>query len=98
MLEIGSIEWQERLASLRADELTKPLEWWYLSFAGDEGFLGGAYVQARGILTAVREASRLGINPGGEVKAGPMLQVEFERCVPADMRNRILTREELENG
>jgi hypothetical protein len=40
---------------------------WWLSFAGDGGNLGVAVVAARNFGSAIAEAYRLGINPGGEV-------------------------------
>lgn len=43
----------------------QPRRWWWLSFCGDEGFRGVAIVQGRGIIGAIRQARRLGINPGG---------------------------------
>lgn len=48
--------------------------WYWLSFSDDgpAGFLGAAVVRGRDIISAVREARRLGINPGGEVLALPM--------------------------
>lgn len=40
---------------------------WYLSFARPDVFLGGCVVEADSLELAVQEATRLGINPGGEV-------------------------------
>jgi hypothetical protein len=50
---------------------TEPLGWWWLSFATSERFLGVCIVEAHGIITAVLEASRKEINPGGAVQAYP---------------------------
>ncbi len=45
----------------------------WLSFAGDEGHLGCCIVEAGNFLGAVREAHRLGCNPGGEVRGAELL-------------------------
>lgn len=56
------------MAKLLADEAAQGEEaWWWLSFATDEGFLGGALVKACGMASAVDKAHLLKINPGGEV-------------------------------
>jgi hypothetical protein len=75
-----------------AEEAKQPLRWWYLSF-GDAiyGFLGGAFVEARGILTAAQEARRLGINPGGEVLGAPAPEPP-----PEEARGKLLAKEDLE--
>lgn len=43
------------------------MAWYYLSFAGEEGFRGACIVEAIESMNAVAVATRLGINPGGEV-------------------------------
>jgi hypothetical protein len=66
---------------------------YWLSFAGESGWLGGCMVEADGPISAAREAHRLGINPGGEVAMmGP---VSAER-IDMSLANRLLTREDLE--
>ncbi len=45
---------------------------WYLSFAGDDGFHGGIFVNAVDLIDAVAQTNRLGINPGGEVLGFPV--------------------------
>lgn len=44
------------------------MKYFYLSFAGEEGFRGGCVVEADDFLSAISEAHRLGINPHGQVK------------------------------
>lgn len=44
--------------------------WWYLSFADDSGFLGGAFVPAADFDSALAKTHLLRINPGGEVRGG----------------------------
>jgi hypothetical protein len=70
--------------------------WWYLSFAGVEGFRGGTYVRAFGEAFAVARATDLGINPGGEVMiVGPLTEATMG-AVPAWKRERLLSSEELD--
>lgn len=40
---------------------------WYLSFAGDDGWLGCCHIEAPSFLLAVTASHLLGCNPGGEV-------------------------------
>lgn len=42
-------------------------KWWWLSFASKGGFLGAVIVSGEDQPEAARRASKLGINPGGEV-------------------------------
>ena len=77
-----------------ADESRRSLGWFYLSFASDYQFLGAAIVWAHGILTAVERASRLGINPGGEVLCYAIPR-QYLRRVPPDLRNRLLSEAEV---
>lgn len=85
-------------SSAHADSL------WWLSFVdtalaraqgdgqpGGTGFLGVAIVAGATVAAAVREAHRLGCNPGGEVQAyGPFPA----GSLPLQWLNRILTKEE----
>lgn len=65
---------------------------WYLSFAGDEGWRGAAYVEASSLEHAARRAHELGCNPGGEVFGG---EVPDDVEVPDAYRNRVLSLEDL---
>ena len=63
----------------------------YLSFADETGFLGAVFLHEQDIVSAQKEAWRLGINPGGEVMGlgpGPM--------PPEEWVGRLLTREQIE--
>lgn len=71
---------------------TEP-SWWWLSFVGDDGFLGVAIVRACDPVTAVCNAHVLGVNPGGEVCAAPLLP---EMKVPEWAREKLLNREQCE--
>ncbi len=59
-------------------------------------FLGGAVVEARGFASAMRVTHQLGINPGGEVK-GALLDRAAIDTLPVQMRNRLLTKAEIES-
>ena len=68
--------------------------WWWLSFADGEKpkgeqFLGVAVVKAINVTEAIREAWRLGINPGGECAFQ-----ELAKAPPRNIRRRLLSREE----
>lgn len=69
------------------------LTWWQLSFVGDDGFLGGALVEAPSLLVAVIRAHCLDCNPGGEVDGFGF------RAHSVDSRwtDRLLTRDEVLN-
>ena len=73
---------------------------WWLSFCDEtrpEGsrFLGACMVHADGLVGAVQEAHRLGINPVGDVQA---VEAEPERAamVPASYVGRLMDRAECE--
>lgn len=58
---------------------------------GGGGFLGVCIVEADNPISAVAEAHRLEINPGGEVAIYGPIPTE---AYPEDARNRLLTAEE----
>jgi hypothetical protein len=61
-----------RVAALVAAEATNDTEWWWLSFANDEEFLGLVLIKAGGLMSAVSATHMLGINPGGQVAGWPL--------------------------
>lgn len=81
-----------RIAQLIANELSDPKNAgvYYLSFADEDGFRGGVFIEAHGVVSAAEKASELGINPGGEVACwGPVPP-------PVDSAmNRLLSKEEV---
>ena len=83
-----------RRARLIADERQLSLGWFYLSYASDHKFLGAAIVWAHGFLTAVQSASKLGIDPGGEVMCCPVPRQHLRR-IPANLRDRLLSEAEV---
>jgi hypothetical protein len=86
------------------EEEIEPYAWWYLSFAMDDsgaphgGFLGAAFVRARGFLAAVRLADTLGINPGNCEVRGDCLPDDVTAPPPAEMTGRLLSWDELEKA
>lgn len=68
------------------------LGWWYLSFVGEQGWLGACFVRAEGLEDAAKWAHRHGCNPGGQVSGYGPLQVEIKD----EYANRILTLKEAE--
>ena len=76
-----------------ADELLHPenIGIYYLSFAEEDGFLGGAFVYASGPVSAVERTHELGINPGGEVAIWGPVPPPVDEAL-----DRLLTKEEIE--
>lgn len=64
--------WKARRDKLLKEEASQPESWWWLSFAGDEGFIGAILTKANGFISAVQKTHTLGINPGGEVKGAQL--------------------------
>ena len=79
---------EERMRELLAEEASNPLGWWYLSYADENGFRGGAIIKAQGFVTAAWMSNRLGISPGGEVTGHPIPDDELP---PEPYRSRLLT-------
>jgi hypothetical protein len=72
--------------------------WWYLSYADDNGFRGGAYLRAFGPASAALRAAIEGISPGGQVRiVGPLpLDDPNAPMPPPEDRERLLTFDELQ--
>ena len=62
--------------------------WWYLSFVGDDGWLGACCVEADSIQDAAHIAHKAGCNPGGEVLG---LALAPEDPVPAAIQYKLIT-------
>lgn len=71
--------------------------WTYLSFVlgdgDDEHFAGGCIVRGDDVVEAVKEAHRLGCNPGGDVLGGPIPEGHLP---PEKYRERLLTKAEID--
>lgn len=98
---LSRIEVQERLinARIEAEQFVPGTRdedglqtWWVMSFTDENGFLGGAYVEAPSMPTAVARAHQLGCNPGGQVLALGFRAREVDRA----WANRLLTKEEVQ--
>jgi hypothetical protein len=97
--EPGSPEWWAHARAMEADERARGIKgWWYLSFArpkAEGGFLGGCFIEAYGPVTALSEATRLGINPRdcevASSECAPQRAAIFERY-----RDKLMSKAELE--
>ena len=73
-----------------------PESWFFLSFANDEQFLGGAFVGAHGPHTAIQRAREIDIAfADATVECTPSADDEIAEHVPGAMRDRLLTEEEV---
>lgn len=66
---------------------------WYLSYAGEEGFHGVVIVRAFGFIHACQRARDLNINPGGQVMGVP---VPPDKVPPAKYLDKCLSKAELD--
>lgn len=85
-----------RILEVELEEASQPEAWMWMSFAGDEGLRGVIVMKARGMLHATRRATRMSINPGGEVMA---IKVSFPMSEAREAllflnRDKLMTREE----
>jgi len=93
---ISQAERARRIREAYAREQDDPERWFWMSFAGDEGFLGVIIIRARGIASALELTHELGINPGGSVAFHELFDNVVERNVPEAYRGRLLTSAEIE--
>lgn len=73
-----------------------PLRLFWLSFADDNGFRGAALVQGASLGDAVRRATALGINPGGEVLGPEYPPDAAQYDVALANMNRLMKKPELD--
>lgn len=78
-----------------AEEGKNPLGCWYLSYADEEGFRGGVYIQAHGFAEAAYLSKRRGHSPGGQVMGG---QVPADAIPDKRFWNRLLTKAEVQEA
>ncbi len=70
---------------------------WYISFASETGFLGATVVEADSPPAALQEATRLGINPGGEAAIWWLAERDDGTIAEiAKFRDRLVWRDECE--
>lgn len=69
--------------------------YWWLSYAGEEGFRGGVLIQAPDFLSACLLSKQLGLSPGGQV-CGDEMPAERAKEMMAEtgIRERVLLRKE----
>lgn len=74
------------------------MSWWWMSFVGEQGFLGVCIVEAETMEAAVASSHMIGCNPGGDIHVlgiPPEFEAEtFARFQP----NRLITEEELRDS
>jgi len=95
--EVAKLE-RQRAAEL-ARERRKRGQWQWLSFANQNGFLGAAILWAHGVETATLRARELHISRGFrgqvEVFCEPISARVMKDHIPADLRNRLLSEDEV---
>jgi hypothetical protein len=87
----------------RAKELARERRqrggWYWLGFANNSRFLGAAIVWAHGFETAALRAQQLNIRHGFrgqlEIYCDSISARDMRECVPADLRNRLLSQTEI---
>lgn len=79
-----------RVATLFSEELDHPMQYFYLSFAGDT-FNGAVVVKAHGITDAMFKVNALDINPGGEALC---VLIPENKTPDPKFCDRILTKDE----
>ena len=86
---------KRRKERLMAAELKQPFSWFFLSFASDTAFLGGAIVQGHGDITTIARCQELGFLPAGCNVLATRIPAKDEHRVPADMRDWLLAEQEI---
>jgi hypothetical protein len=69
--------------------------WFYISFADRKGFRGGTVVQAKDAPGALAEATKRGLNPGGEAQIIRVPNANIENPNIVALRNRLADRNEM---
>ncbi len=94
---MNDAEKMERARRMVEDEVrTKPRGLWYLSYADDTKFRGGAYVEAHGPASAALRGNIEKISPGGQVLIfGP---IPTDKIPERKFWNRLLTKTELQQA
>lgn len=84
-------ERRARIDAMLAEEATRPLTWWWISFADDARFLGCTVVAAPGMATAIQRTHELGCNPGGSVAARQLLDIPLDIPPTDEILGRLST-------
>ncbi len=81
----------ELRAALLAEEAAGAQHWYYLSFASDTAFLGGAFIRSAGPTSALLRAAQLGLIPDkAEAETTEMDEEEIAR-IPVELRECLLS-------
>ena len=72
-------------------QAVKKWPWWYLSFVGEDRWLGGCLVEATDIHDAVDIAWKAGCNPGGEVLG---FQIDDDAPRPPELQYKLVSDED----
>lgn len=75
-------------------EEANPVRMIYMSFADDNGFLGGIFTRSKGLAHAMKETHEKGINPGGEIQS-TIVPSFAEKDVPEHAIDRLLSKQEM---
>lgn len=95
-IQPGSKEWKDRVGELLTVEMAVPKCWFYGSFADDDGFRGGLFMQAHGITDFTIQAGLRGMNPGGQLYC---VELPDDAPIPAEKyRNVLLSKEMLQEA
>lgn len=71
-------------------------DWYFVSFASDDEYLGGVYVHCSTVQAALMRTHLLDINPGGVASfVGPILHETVMEIVPEGDRERLLNVDEI---
>jgi hypothetical protein len=85
---------QQRISDRLAEEVKAgKYEYWWLSFAAEDGFRGVIITEALGLSHALKKTHRLGINPGGEVRALPIPSGADRKFLDKKHHDKLLSRE-----
>jgi len=86
-------QFDKRLKELLAEEITQPEGYWYISFAGQQGFAGGFIGKGHGFVSVRNYASKLGINPRDVQSMG--MPIPPDKVPPLKYHDRLLNKDEL---
>lgn len=86
-------EFRQRINTLLAEDAKNPLRWWYLSYAGEDGFHGAIVIRAHGMVEACYLSRHRNVSPGGQVWAVP---IPDDRIPAPEYCNRLLQIPDIE--
>ena len=69
-------------------------DWWWLSYADDDGFRGALIIRGKHFLDACLQARVAHLSPGGQVIGAQIQAAALDEYYPESQRNRLLSKEE----